>query len=362
MERAEALSSWLATRLGVGHVEVDGLVRSGAGNSNETVSFEARWDGHTERLVVRLQPGGDSLFLRPSVVREAAVIESVGRAKAVPVPKVFGVEPDAGPLGTPFFLMEHVDGRVLNDMPSYHRRGWLVDLSPAERARHWDEGLKAMVGVAAVEASDVPALERDSGPPLQALLEATRELFDWAAQGRAVGLLDTTMEHLEATLPPRHDGALSWGDARPGNLLYAPDGSVAAVLDWEMAAIAPAEVDLGWWLLMEEIYSTRGGYPRLEGVPGEEEIVPRWEELMGRPARDLRWCQLLAGLRMGLVMLRSRDQQVGRGLIGPEATTHLFNPVTQQLAIWLGLPVPDPSPDFAVLMRALRDEKEKRSS
>jgi aminoglycoside phosphotransferase (APT) family kinase protein len=361
-DRAEVLAAWLAPRLGAERVAVSGLGRSDAGNSNETVIFTASWEAEgraqTQRLVVRIQPGSDSLFLRPSVVREAAVVQAVERASDVPVPHVVGIEPDPAVLGAPFFLMSHIEGRVLNDVPSYHRRGWLVDLPPAERAKHWDEGLKAVVAVAGIPATEVPFLESGAeGTPLQRLLQATRESFDWAADGRDVGLLGQAMDYLAENLSAREDGVLSWGDARPGNMLYRLDGTVAAVLDWEMAAIAPAELDLAWWLFMDEIYSVKGGYARLEGIPDDDALVARWEQLIGRPAQDLRWFQVLAGVRMGLVMLRSRDQQVSRGLLPPTATTHLYNPVTQLLATYLDAPVPEMSPDFATLMRALHDEK-----
>lgn len=365
-DRPVALARWLAAHTGAAPVEVDGLSRTGSGNSNETVSFTARWerDGrpHEERLVVRIQPGADSLFLRPSVAREAAVLETVGRVSAVPVPAVLGVEQDAGVLGSPFFVMRHVEGRVLPDVPTYHKRGWLTELSPADRTRHWDEGLRALAAIATLPAGAFAFLAEpgSSQAPLRQLLTATREYFDWAVQGRDVGLLDTAMAHLESTVPAYEDATLSWGDARPGNLLFAPDGGVAAVLDWEMAALAPAEVDLGWWLFMEDMYSVSAGVPLLEGVPRPDEVVDRWEQLVGRPARDLTWFQVLAGLRMGLVMLRSRDQYVARGILEADATTHLYNPATRQLAALLGLAVPDLSPHFAGLMRNLQQEKSKR--
>jgi aminoglycoside phosphotransferase (APT) family kinase protein len=364
--RAEVLGRWLAPRLGAEQVTVSGLGRSGAGNSNETVTFSASWKAegraHTERLVVRIQPGGDSLFLRPSVAREAAVLEAVEGVGTVRVPHVVGVEDDPTVLGSPFFLMAHVEGRVLNDVPSYHRRGWLVDLSPQARAFHWDEGMKSLIEIAQIPAAEVSFLATGDGTPVEELLRAARESLDWAAQGRDVGLLDVAMSYLREHLPSRTDGGLSWGDARPGNMLYDEDGTVSAVLDWEMAALAPAEADLAWWLFMEDFYSVRAGYPRLEGIPTDAAVIARWEELLGRSARDLRWFQVLAGLRMGLIMLRSRDQQVARGFIPETATTHLYNPATQLLASYLEVPVPDLSPDFLTLMRALRDEKVRRTA
>ena len=58
---AASLATWLAPRLDTSKVEVSGLARSGAGNSNDTVVFDAAWDDKSEKLVVRIQPGADSL-------------------------------------------------------------------------------------------------------------------------------------------------------------------------------------------------------------------------------------------------------------------------------------------------------------
>jgi aminoglycoside phosphotransferase (APT) family kinase protein len=361
-DRAQELSGWLAPRLGTDRVEVSGLGRTGSGNSNETVLFTAAWEGHEERFVVRIQPGGDSLFLNPSVSREAQVLLAVEGEGGVPVPHVVGVEDDPALLGSPFFVMSAVDGRVLIDMPTYHRKGWLKELEPPARRTHWDEGLKALAAIAALPEEPFAFLAPGSGTPLQQLVAATRDYFDWAVQGRDVGVLQVAMDHLESDCPDLAEGGLSWGDSRPGNMIYAPDGTVAAVLDWEMAASAPAEVDLAWWVMMEEFYSTRSGVPLLEGVPSEAAVLERWEQLVGRPSRNLQWFKVLAGVRMGLVMLRSRDANVAKGWLPPEATTHTHNPMTQMLASWLGLPEPELSPHFLYLMKRFKQEKALRSA
>ena len=362
-DRATALAAWLAPRLRAQAVTVSGLNRTGSGNSNETVLFTLDRDGVAERLVVRIQPGEDSLFLRPDVVREAAVLQAVEAAGTVPVPHVVGVEPDPSVLGSPFFVMTAVPGRVLIDMPTYHRAGWLKELDDEQRAEHWRTGIEALAGIATLPVAPFRFLDDGSGrTPLRQLVGATREYFDWAVQGREVGVLQVAMEHLERDCPDIDDAGLSWGDARPGNMIYAPDGSVAAVLDWEMASYAPGEVDLAWWVLMEEFYSTRSGAPMLPGVPSEATVVSRWEQLVGRPARDLQWFKVLGGVRMGLVMLRSRDANVAKGWLPPDATTHTHNPMTQMLAAWLGLPEPELSPHFLYLMKRFKEEKALRSA
>lgn len=361
--RASALAQWLAPRLGVAEVAVTGLNRTGSGNSNETVLFTASWPGGHERLVVRIQPGPDSLFLRPDVAREAAVVRAVADCGTVPVPRVLGIERDSAVLGSPFFVMSAVDGRVLIDMPTYHRKGWMKDLDPATRRAHWDSGLQALAAIAVLPAEPFAFLDDSSGrTPLRQLVSATRDYYDWAVQGRDVGVLARAMDYCEAECPEVSGGSLSWGDARPGNIIYASDGGVAAVLDWEMAALAPGEVDLAWWVMMEEFYSTRSGTPPLEGVPSEADAIATWERLVGRASRDLLWFKVLAGVRMGLVMLRSRDANVARGVLPPDATTHTHNPMTQMLAGWLGLPELELSPHFLYLMKRFKDEKALRSA
>ena len=356
--RDAALADWLAPRLGVDQVTITDPSRSGSGNSNETVLFTAQSDAGARRLVARFQPQDDALFLRPDVAREARILQVVDHLGGVAVPTVVGIEPDPQVLGTPFFVMDAVDGRVLVDMPTYHRAGWLVDLTPEARAQHWDEGLVALTSIARFPTDELGFLADTAAPnALRALVASTRSWLDWAARGRDTGLLETAMTHLEQTCPAIDDAALSWGDARPGNLIYALDGSVAAVLDWEMAALAPAEVDLGWWLMMEENYSLRARTPMLDGVPERDAVVARWEELMGRPARELTWFLILAGMRMGVVMLRSRDANVAAGVLPPDATTHTHNTITQMLAAWLGLPEPELSPHFRDLMRHFTQQK-----
>jgi aminoglycoside phosphotransferase (APT) family kinase protein len=350
-ERSSALARWLAPRLAP-DVVVPDLTTSGEGNSNETLLFTATWDGGAQQapFVVRIQPTGRTLFRDPDAVREAAVLRHVRATSQVPVPEVLDAESDPSPLGAPFFVMRHVQGRVLADIPSCHATGWLTDLAPDVRARHWDEGLRALADISRVPVQGLPFPSAGGRTPLQQLVAGTRAWFDWAVGDRDVGLIGQAMERVEATVPPHHEAALSWGDARVGNLLYTPDGRIAAVLDWEMAALATPEVDLGWWLATDEFYSTRLGVPLLEGVPDRAATVRRWEELVGRPARDLDWYELLAALRFAIVLVRARDANVAKGVLGEASEMHTRNPMTQQIAALLGEPEPELSPEFQHLL------------
>ncbi|MDQ1695784.1 MAG: hypothetical protein QOJ03_1137 [Frankiaceae bacterium] len=350
--RAGALERWLPERLGVPRVQVSELARSGEGSSNETVVFTASWpergQPRTRKLVLRVQPSEHQLFLAPDAVREARVVQAVAAASVVPVPSVIGAEPDASLIGAPFFVMEHLDGRTLRDVPSMHAVGWLTDLAAEARTRHYVHGLEALAGIARMPADDLGFLARaGGGTPLEQLVDATEAYFDWASAGRDLGVVTVAMQEVRRRVPDHGDAALSWGDARPGNLLFAEDGSVAAVLDWEMAELGPAEVDLGWWLVTEEFYSAGLGVQMLPGVPDHAQTVALWQELVGRAPRELDYYKLLAGLRFSLVLVRARDLNVARATLGPESTMHTHNPMTQVLARLLERPVLELAPEFA---------------
>jgi aminoglycoside phosphotransferase (APT) family kinase protein len=256
--------------------------------------------------------------------------------------------------------MEFLEGRTLRDVPSMHAVGWLTELTTAERARHYECGLTALASIGRIAAlPELDFLHRaESGTSLQQLVASTGDYYEWAAAGRDLGAVTAAMEEVRISTPDHADAALSWGDARPGNLLFATDGTVAAVLDWEMAELAPAEVDLGWWLVTEEFYSTGLGVELLDGVPDEQQTVRRWEQLIGRPARDVRYYKLLAALRYALVLVRARDINVQRGGLGDDSTMHTNNPMTQTIARLLGLSVPDLSPEFSHIVASYAAERD----
>ena len=77
-------------------------------------------------------------------------------------------------------------------------------------------------------------------------------------------VIDPAMDFLERAKPRTAHVDPIWGDSNPGNMLFADDHSVAAVLDFEAAALGPGEIDLGWWLFMDERRSH--GLTRLSGL------------------------------------------------------------------------------------------------
>lgn len=354
------MASWLAETCGRSVTSVGELTPPDQGSSNETLLFDVTFDdddgggGGRERLVLRVQPDGNQLFRDPDVSFQWRVQRAVATHPAIPAPEVIAVERGDGVLGSPFYVMRAVEGRVLGDVPSPHQAGWLTELSPEERAR-WHRGaLDVLLAVPEVDWRE--QLDWMAPPPgttgLRHLTDELLDWFRWAEEGRDLGVIAEAADHLAGHVPDDDTLVLSWGDARYGNMLFAEDLSVAAALDWEMAAIAPPQVDLGWWLMYDEFHTTCVGAPRLEGYPSREETIRLYEERSGRSVGDLAWYEMLAAFRFAVIISRYTLIQVERGVLQPSTTMHLGNPITQLLARQLGVPVPPLAAEYQAMAEA----------
>ena len=117
-----------------------------------------------------------------------------------------------------------------------------------------------------------------------------------------------------AHLPVSPRLSFNWGDARIGNILFR-DFAPVAVLDWEMATLGPPEADLAWWLVFNRIHISGRGLAGPAGFPSEAEAVEQYEADTGWPVRDLRYYQVWAALRAGLLLFRFNDMMVRGGTI-----------------------------------------------
>src|SRR6266576_3582284 len=124
------LADWLAERIeGASEVRIDELrTPSANGFSNITALFEAAWRSQgaekRRRFVARIEPTGEGLFPTYDVGRQFDIMRAL-ESSAVPAPKVLWMERDATILGSPFFVMEHIEGHVPSDVPSFAASGWI---------------------------------------------------------------------------------------------------------------------------------------------------------------------------------------------------------------------------------------------
>jgi aminoglycoside phosphotransferase (APT) family kinase protein len=287
--------------------------------SSETLLFEASWrDGAAPRsasLVARLAPDPAAVPVFPTydMERQFRVMRALGEAGALPVPRVLWCETDPAPLGAPFFVMERVAGEVPPDIPPYtFGQSWLSRGTPAQRAALQQGSIDLLAALFRIER---PAERfaflgsvRPGATPLRRFVAELRGFYDWVAgDGLRSPLLERCFAWLDAHWP-RHEGkaVLSWGDARIGNVLYRDFAPVAA-LDWEMAALGPPELDLGWMVALHRFFddlAVGAGMPGLPDLLRRDEVAASYEKQTGYAPRDLDFYTLLAALRHGIVMFR----------------------------------------------------------
>jgi aminoglycoside phosphotransferase (APT) family kinase protein len=347
----ERLVAWLAPRLaGASRVEIRGLrAPEASGFSNDTLLCDLEVsDGggaRSERLVVRIQPTGFQVFPEYDLALQFRVMQLLA-ATPVPVPRVRWLEArDASVLGAPFYVMEHVEGRVPTDRPPYHAGGWMTEISPAERGAIWWGGIRCMAEIHRLDpiAAGFGFLDKPElgNTPFRQQLAYYERYLEWGARGLPQPTLEAALAWLRANEPADPRRVLLWGDARIGNMIFAGTRP-AAVLDWEMVTLGSPEEDLGWAVFLDRHHSEGMSVPRLEGFPSFEETVDRYQEWSGFEVRNLHFWQAFAGFRFGVIMVRLAQQMVHYQVMGPEQgrAFELDNMATRLLARVLELPSP----------------------
>jgi aminoglycoside phosphotransferase (APT) family kinase protein len=325
-----ALDAWLGSTMPAGaepHVlSVSGTAANG--QSSETVLFEAEWadagERRHERLVARLAPVATDVPVFPAydLGRQYDTIGAVAQRSPVPVPRLYWYEPDARPLGSPFFVMGHVDGHIPPDlMPYTFGDNWLADATDDDRSILQRSVVRILADLHAIDdAEAVFAGLRPAGPGDTALarrVAQARSWYEFAARdcGRS-----PLVERAFAWLDGRWPGdpgptVLSWGDARIGNVIF--EGMrPAAVLDWEMATLGPRELDLAWLIYSHRLYQDFADQVERPGLPGflrKDDVAGTYARMTGHDLRDLEPYLAFAAVQWAIVLLRVGTRRVHFG-------------------------------------------------
>jgi aminoglycoside phosphotransferase (APT) family kinase protein len=339
----QRLSGWLAGKLESDQLVLDRVVTPSQGHSSPTVVLEATatFPGgarRAEHLVVRLAAHDHQLFLDADVLLQWRMLTALSEHSAVPVPRPRFVERDPRVLGVPFFVMDHVPGTVPPE--PYSSDGWMTGtLSPDGRRRMWTNGIQVLTDIHNLDWRDHFAFLHDTSPRppgLDQYLDWLGRWYSWATRGRHLPVFAAGMDAVLQRRPADAEVTVLWGDAKLGNLIYADDATVAAVLDFEMASLGPGELDLAWWLLIDRLYTDRDGGVRPEGLPGRQETIALYERLRGRSTQHLEYYDTVAALRMSLILLRFYDLEIERGTVSPQSAAGFANAATAALAVSVG--------------------------
>ena len=320
---AAALRTWLAGRLGE-TPEISGVrVPESGGLSSTSVLFEAQWTSGGKHssgsYVARMAPESSAVpvFPRYDLPGQFALIAQVAQRCSVPLPALRWNEPDGGPVGTPFFVMDQVTGRVPLDNPPYVFGGWLLEATSEQRAALQRDSVAILAALHAIP--DPRQAFPGLGPGgLAAHVEEQRQYYRWALldDGIQIPIIERGFAWLDEHWPAESGpDVLSWGDSRIGNIIY--DGfTPVAVLDWEMAGIGPREIDVAWFIFLHRFFQDIAEFFELPGIPDflrRADVERTYAELSGYPPRDMDFYLLYAALRHAIVMARIKRRMIHFG-------------------------------------------------
>ena len=314
-----SIAEWMQTKLpGATDLRISELASpTASGFSNETLLFDASWkergEAQQQSLVLRIQPTGFGIFPEYDMGLQYRAMDALGPTD-VPVPTMHWLEEeDTDIFGSPFYVMEQVQGRVPSDSPPYNMAGWMTELAPEEVAAVWWGGIECLAKIHRVDfrAVGLGFLDRpelgETGIDQQ--LEYYERYLAWAADGTPQPTAEAALQWLKQNKPTDEPMGIVWGDARIGNIIFDVT-CPAAVLDWEMVCAGSPETDLAWTLFLDRFQSEGIGVPKLEGFPSREETVARYEELSGHEVKHLHYYEVFPGFRFTVIGVRLAQQRV----------------------------------------------------
>jgi len=314
---ARRLDGWLRERLHDlrGPLKVE---RVGGGQSNPTyfVTYDNR------RLVLRRRPDGEILPSAHAVDREYRVQAALAET-AVKTPRVLLYEKDGAVVGSAFYLMERVEGRVFHDnrlgaLPRDQRRDVYADLASMLAEIH-------RINPAAVGLSDYG---RHGGYFARQLSRWTRQ-WRLSSTGR-LPAIDRLVDWLPANMPDDTETTLVHGDFRTGNMIIHPtEPRIAAVLDWELSTLGNPMADLAHtcvyiWMMNSDEFGVGLGDVDLaaEGLPTMREFIADYARAMDREIELSRW-HLAFALFRNAVIFEGIADRARRGNAASENATEV---------------------------------------
>ncbi|HEV3265329.1 MAG TPA: phosphotransferase family protein [Acidimicrobiales bacterium] len=275
-------------------------------------------DGKTfAELVVRVAPApAVASFPADDFDLQAAVMRAL-KTSGFPVPTVLAVENDSGWLGTPFLVMTRAPGRTVGDAPALDP--WLAELPSATQRRIHEDYLDALADIHRFEwrSAGLEALSRGAVPDLVEELDRWSRYVDWASGGDPAPELVAHLQWCIDTAPVMTRApSLCWGDARLGNVLLLDDGSIGALLDWELASIGPPEMDLGWYLALDRL-TTKVIGQRVPGFLERGDAISHYQHHLGRSVEHLDWHEIFALVRSVAINERQARLAAAEGVPYP---------------------------------------------
>ena len=277
-----ALGSWLEANV-EGFAGPFSLTKFPSGQSNPTYKISAVSGDY----VLRRKPFGPLLPSAHAVDREYRLLSALSPLE-FPVPTPLALCEDPAVIGAIFYVMELAKGRP-------YANGALPDFDPATRGRMYEQLIETLADLHTIDpaAADLADFGKPGNYFERQVARWTRQYRD--SQTDYLPEMERLIAFLPETLPEQARTSIVHGDYRIDNVVYDGDGTLTAVLDWELATLGDPLADFSYlamqWMMPADGAAGLAGLdlPAL-GIPTLNEIVQRYSERSGVPvAAQLDW-------------------------------------------------------------------------
>ena len=282
--------------------KIEKVVQFKGGQSNPTYKISST----NQEFVLRRKPPGILLPSAHAVDREYKVITALQNTE-VPVPKTYGLCEDADIIGTPFFVMDFLDGTVYWDL-------LLSEKSPQERMEIYANKNKVIAELHNVDYESVGL--SNYGKPGNYI---ARQVSRWTKQYLAsetenIPAMNNLIDWLPPNIPDEDETSIVHGDYRLDNMVFCSNNNVMGVLDWELSTLGHPIADFNYhcisWKNIPQLADQK--FCNENGIPTEEEYRNMYSRDTGKKL-DENWefytifnIFKLAGILQG-IMGRVRD-------------------------------------------------------
>ncbi|KAL6407390.1 Acyl-CoA dehydrogenase family member 11 [Ilyonectria robusta] len=265
----------------------------GYGQSNPTYFVD---DAVGARFILRKKPPGKSISpVAHQVDREYRVLKALGSVEGFPVPRVYTFCNDLSVIGTPFYVMEFVQGRIITDTD-------LEELSPSDRRKAWFSAIETLAWLHSLDPDAIGlgdygkktgfyARHCNTWSRVEAQQGVVKDIKTGQLLGRAHEKYDEIMDYVRNNLPGER--------TLHGKILHPTEPRVIAILDWELSTIGHPLMDLVFhvspffddYMKVGKISSTPAESPykpknrKLSGMPEPQELLDRYAEIVGFDVR-----------------------------------------------------------------------------
>ena len=272
--------------------------RISGGRSNITFSVT---DAAGRRWALRRPPLGKRLASAHDMSREFRIISALADSP-VPVAPAVGLCEDDSVNGDPFYVMGWVEGPILRSKAD-------GEIFPGESERRAiaERVVDTLIAIHAVDPDDVGLGELAKKEDYVA-----RQLHRWHGQWqkqhtRELPLIDDVHDRLVSRIPEQGRASIVHGDYRLDNMILAPNGEVAAVVDWELCTLGDPLADVGLLLVYwgeegDELIPLMEPATMLPGFPSRDEVRARYEERSGRDLSGIDYYVALGLWKLAIVL------------------------------------------------------------